>query len=159
MSQDDKGGREPGEFESSGPGCVLLCHLETFVRVVSSLTADAADPLGALELFVTCFLANAAGNLTVFFLDVVALPAEISPLLDLCFFPIVLRFSPNRSLFPRLEPEATRAMSEDFDLTFLERSNLVRSSPMSPSMVSGSFSRLIICRHRSRCLGFETREK
>ena len=37
------------------------------MRIVSGFTADAADPLGALEPFVPCFLANAVGNLTGFF--------------------------------------------------------------------------------------------
>ena len=84
---------------------------------------------------------------------VVALPAELSPLLELCFFPIISRFAPTCSLFPRLEPEATRAVSEDLDLAFLDRSNLARSSPMSPSMGSGSFSHSIICRNKSYSSG------
>ena len=47
--------------------CVLLCHLGTFVRLEYDFTADAADPLGALEPFELCFLANAEGNITAFF--------------------------------------------------------------------------------------------
>ena len=87
------------------------------------------------------------------FPDVVALPAELSPRLELGFFPITLCFAPTRSLFSRLKPEATRAMSEDLDWTFLERSNLARSSPMSPSMVSGSFALSIMCRKTSYSCG------
>ena len=37
------------------------------MRVVSSFTADTADPLEALEPLVPCFLPNGAGNLTVLF--------------------------------------------------------------------------------------------
>ena len=87
------------------------------------------------------------------FPDVVARLAELSPRLEVCFFPITLCFAPTRSLFSSLESEATRAVSENLDLTFLERSSLARSSPMSPSMVSGSFSRSTICRKTSYSSG------
>ena len=116
---------------------------------MSGFTADAADPLGALQPFVPCFLASAAGNLSVFFPDVEGLPAELSSLLELCFLPTFLCVALARPLFPRLELEATRAVSQDLDLTFPETSNLARSSHMSLSMVSGSFSCPIIYRKTS----------
>ena len=90
--------------------------------------------------------------------DVVALPAELSPLLELCF-PHHFAFSSNSFTFPSSRTEATRVVSEYLDLTFLERSNLVRSSSMSPSIVSESFSRSIIYPKTSYSSGKTWRNK
>ena len=80
---------------------VLLCHLGTFVRVVSGFTADAADPLRALEPFVPCFLANAAGNFTTFFSRWSCTTSQILRLLlEPCSFPILLAFCSSSPAFP-----------------------------------------------------------
>ena len=101
--------------------------------------ADAAGPLGGLDLLVPCFLANDTGNLSAFFSQWIVPPVEISLLPGPCPFPIDLIITLARPLLTRLEPEATKAASRDLDLTFLERSLLARSSSMSASMANDSF--------------------
>ena len=63
--------------------------------------------------------------------------------------------TPASPLFPRLEPEATRAVSDYIDMTHAECSELT----MSPSMVSGSFSPSVICRKMSYASGEIWRNK
>ena len=54
---------------------VLLCHLVVFIGVMSGLTADATDPLRALESLTPCSLVNATGAHTALFPDSSSQPA------------------------------------------------------------------------------------
>ena len=92
-------------------------HLKALVEVVSSFTVEAACPLRVLEPPAPCFPADIAVSIP----TAIVLPAELPPLLDSYSFHIILYFSPDRPLFPGLEPESTEAVSDDLDLIFLER--------------------------------------
>ena len=65
---------------------------------MSGFTANAADPLRALDsLFLPVSLQILQESLVPSFHDPVALPAELWPLLEPGFLPVVLRFSSARS--------------------------------------------------------------
>ena len=62
-----------------------------------------------------------------------------------CYFSILFHHRLARALFPHLETDATRAVSDYFHIVLLERLYLARSSCLIPSMVV-FISRSIICR-------------